>query len=295
MNRHLRQRRHRRTSTTKCSAKAVRRVCRWPSYLRQPIAGALGEPRSSFNAGRASRRQRVPGAERRCSSSCRARRAAAGGLRSGRSGAASFDIGVEQGFAGGAGADARRAISTTHSTICSSTSAGRELCAAGVPADVANADAVRRLRQLAVVRRAGAGAVGRGGGRRGRSAHGVVHVSRRRSDARRSAPAAGDQSRQFPGVPIGAFSPLVGSGRSVVRRTRARFRSAMRSGRSSSRCRRYFAGKRDDSTFLSDEFFGNSLLLPNQDLDRGVSEGGSQRPPTASTRGSRPENCARCR
>ena len=29
-----------------------------------------------------------------------------------------------------------------------------------------------------------------------------------------------------------------------------------------------FSGKRDDSTFLSDEFFGNSMLLPNKDLDK---------------------------
>jgi iron complex outermembrane receptor protein/vitamin B12 transporter len=29
----------------------------------------------------------------------------------------------------------------------------------------------------------------------------------------------------------------------------------------------YFAGRRDDSTFLLDGFFGNSMLLPNQDLD----------------------------
>ena len=29
----------------------------------------------------------------------------------------------------------------------------------------------------------------------------------------------------------------------------------------------YFAGARDDSTFLSDAFFGNSLLLPNKDLE----------------------------
>jgi iron complex outermembrane receptor protein/vitamin B12 transporter len=29
----------------------------------------------------------------------------------------------------------------------------------------------------------------------------------------------------------------------------------------------YFAGRRDDSTFLSDGFFSNSLLLPNKDLD----------------------------
>ena len=30
----------------------------------------------------------------------------------------------------------------------------------------------------------------------------------------------------------------------------------------------YFSGRRDGSTFLSDGFFGNSMLLPNQDLDR---------------------------
>ena len=31
----------------------------------------------------------------------------------------------------------------------------------------------------------------------------------------------------------------------------------------------YFFGMQDDSTFLSDEFFGNSMLLPNKDLDPG--------------------------
>lgn len=36
----------------------------------------------------------------------------------------------------------------------------------------------------------------------------------------------------------------------------------------------YFAGKSDDSTFLggSDANFGNSLLLPNQDLDGGYAK-----------------------
>ena len=28
-------------------------------------------------------------------------------------------------------------------------------------------------------------------------------------------------------------------------------------------------GKQDDSTFLSDQFFGYSMLLPNQDMDPG--------------------------
>ena len=71
----------------------------------------------------------------------------------------------------------------------------------------------------------------------------------------------------FPGVPIGAYSPLVGarpfrrpanSGTLFVAYATGPFDVAL-SG--------YFAGKRDDSTFLSDGFFGNSLLLPNKDLD----------------------------
>ena len=31
----------------------------------------------------------------------------------------------------------------------------------------------------------------------------------------------------------------------------------------------FFSGKRDGSTFLDDEFFGYSLLLPNKDLEAG--------------------------
>jgi vitamin B12 transporter len=71
----------------------------------------------------------------------------------------------------------------------------------------------------------------------------------------------------IPGVQIGAFSPLVGerpfrrpahSGSVMV--------SVMR-GPGQVTFAGYFSGKRDDSTFLSDGFFGNSLLLPNRDLD----------------------------
>ena len=103
----------------------------------------------------------------------------------------------------------------------------------------------------------------------------VVHLSRRgghgslRPD-RHFNPA-------FPGIPIGAYSPLVGerpfrrpanSGTLFVAYTTGPFDVAL-SG--------YFAGTRDDSTFLSDGFFGNSLLLPNQDLDPRLSEDRSQR------------------
>jgi vitamin B12 transporter len=71
----------------------------------------------------------------------------------------------------------------------------------------------------------------------------------------------------FPGIRIGQYSPLVGarpfrrpanSGSLVVSYT-DRKASASIAG--------YFVGKRDDSTFLSDQFFGFSMLLPNQDMD----------------------------
>ena len=70
----------------------------------------------------------------------------------------------------------------------------------------------------------------------------------------------------FPNIPIGAFSPLVGarpfnraphSGSLLLDYTRNRFGLTL-SG--------YFAGRRDGSTFLSDGYFGNSLLLPNRNL-----------------------------
>jgi iron complex outermembrane receptor protein/vitamin B12 transporter len=78
----------------------------------------------------------------------------------------------------------------------------------------------------------------------------------------------------FPGIPIGNFSPLLGqkpfrrpanTGSLLVSYARGPALVAV-SG--------YFAGKADDSTFLggSDANFGNSLLLPNQDLDAGYAK-----------------------
>ncbi|HXI28941.1 MAG TPA: TonB-dependent receptor, partial [Vicinamibacterales bacterium] len=71
----------------------------------------------------------------------------------------------------------------------------------------------------------------------------------------------------FPGIPIGSFSPLVGarpfrrptnSGSLTVTYSKARAQLAVAG---------YFFGKQDDSTFLTDANFGNSMLLPNKDLD----------------------------
>jgi iron complex outermembrane receptor protein/vitamin B12 transporter len=71
----------------------------------------------------------------------------------------------------------------------------------------------------------------------------------------------------FPNIPIGQYGALVGerpfrrpanSGTLLVSYTGGPVSLAL-SG--------YFAGRRDDSTFLSDGFYGYSMLLPNQDLD----------------------------
>jgi vitamin B12 transporter len=70
----------------------------------------------------------------------------------------------------------------------------------------------------------------------------------------------------FPGIPIGAYSPLPGqrpfhrapnSGSLGLYYSRRKFIGSFTG---------YMVGKRDDSTFLSDGLFGNTLLLPNRDL-----------------------------
>jgi iron complex outermembrane receptor protein/vitamin B12 transporter len=73
----------------------------------------------------------------------------------------------------------------------------------------------------------------------------------------------------FPGIPIGAFGPLVGA-RPFRRAPHAGFLSVNYShSRVSALLQGTFVGRRDDSTFLlfSDANFGNTLLLPNRNLD----------------------------
>jgi iron complex outermembrane receptor protein/vitamin B12 transporter len=73
----------------------------------------------------------------------------------------------------------------------------------------------------------------------------------------------------FPNIPIGAFAPLVGgrpfrraprSGSVVVNYSRRKFGANLTG---------YFVGRSDDSTYLTDAFFGNTMLLPNHNLLRG--------------------------
>jgi len=74
---------------------------------------------------------------------------------------------------------------------------------------------------------------------------------------------------KFPGVPIGQFSPLVGA-RPFRRPTHSgSLMVSYAKGPADVAVSAFFAGKRDGSTFLDDEFFGYSMLLPNADLEAG--------------------------
>jgi iron complex outermembrane receptor protein/vitamin B12 transporter len=73
----------------------------------------------------------------------------------------------------------------------------------------------------------------------------------------------------YPGVAIGAFGPLVGA-RPFRRPTHlGNLLLTYASGAAQVSLAGTFAGQADDSTFLSDAFFGSSMLLPNEDLNAG--------------------------
>lgn len=71
----------------------------------------------------------------------------------------------------------------------------------------------------------------------------------------------------IPGIPIGAFAPLVGGRPFRLPTNAGNLLVSYADGPAQVTLAAYFSGKRDGSTFLSDEFFGNSLLLPNKDLE----------------------------
>jgi vitamin B12 transporter len=75
----------------------------------------------------------------------------------------------------------------------------------------------------------------------------------------------------FPEIPIGGFTALVGQRPFRRPANTGNLLIAYAQGRGDVALTGYFAGKADDSTFIvgSDIDFGNTLLLPNRDLDFG--------------------------
>jgi iron complex outermembrane receptor protein/vitamin B12 transporter len=176
----------------------------------------------------------------------------------------SVDAGVEQAFADGRG---RARVSYFHNTFDDLIEflPKTVLPQAGVPVDVANATAF--------------GAYVNSQSYRAHGLESVVDVRARRdlqvtasytwldAEVTQAFSASASFNPLFPGVPIGAFSPLVGArpfrrpangGSLMVLYTPGRAEMAVTAD---------FVGKRDDSTFLTDTSFGNTMLLPNGDLD----------------------------
>jgi vitamin B12 transporter len=71
----------------------------------------------------------------------------------------------------------------------------------------------------------------------------------------------------FPTVPIGIFSPLIGARPFRIPPHAGYFEAGYRHSRLFASLRGTLVGSRDDSDFLTDSNFGNTLLLPNRNLD----------------------------
>jgi vitamin B12 transporter len=71
----------------------------------------------------------------------------------------------------------------------------------------------------------------------------------------------------FPNILIGAYGPLVGAAPFRHPANTGSLLITVMKGPAQLSLAGYFAGKSDDSTFLSDGYGGNSMLLPNHDLD----------------------------
>jgi vitamin B12 transporter len=71
----------------------------------------------------------------------------------------------------------------------------------------------------------------------------------------------------FPTIPIGIYSPLIGARPFRIAPHSGYFEARYSRSRISASLRGTLVGSRDDSDFLTDSNYGNTLLLPNRNLD----------------------------
>lgn len=234
------------------------------AYLREPRASGLGETRLVANAGTGIK---APDAFQASSSLYALLKgtAVAGSVEPiGPERSRSFDIGVEQGL--GRGRSRVRAVYFDNRfrdliEFLSRT----QLPRAGVPASVAGATSFGAYVNSQSYRARGlelsADAVV---ARDLRLTASYTYLTARVTQA---FGASASTNPQFPGVAIGAFSPLVGE-RPFRRPTHAGSVSAIYTrGPMTLAVAASLVGARDDSTFATDGFFGTSMLLPNSKLD----------------------------
>jgi len=235
------------------------------TYLRNPSStSALGDTKVSFNVGRGIKAPSVYQEQNALFTLVQETPAAAGASALGPERSTSIDIGIEQGFWYGR-ARVRTAYFHNQYDDLIEFLDRPQLTLAGVPAAVAAAIQFGAYLNSSSFRAQGVetsfdAAVGQ---------YVRMNASYTYLDAvvTQAFSAAAATNPSIPGVQIGAFSPLVGqrpfrrppqSGSVMV---------TVLGGPAEVTVAGYFSGKRDDSTFLTDGFFGNSLLLPNRDLD----------------------------
>jgi vitamin B12 transporter len=238
------------------------------AYLRQPSAtDALGDTKLTFNAGKGIKE---PDLSQELSSLFvlipPATASSLGVTPVGPERSRTLDLGVEQGLAHGRGRVRVAYFNNTFDDVIEFLSKNA-LARLGVPPAAANATAFgayvnaqsNDARGLETSAEAAVGPV-----RVTASYMYLDAVVTRSFSSGALSPAI---NPAFPTIPIGQFSPLVGarpfrrptnSGSLTVTYSSARVQLSLAG---------YFFGKQDDSTFLSDENFGNSMLLPNTDLD----------------------------
>jgi vitamin B12 transporter len=234
------------------------------AYLRNPSSEQIGETKLTLNAGKGIKAPNVFQGQNSLFALVMGTPAGAGVDPLGPEKSRSFDIGLEQAFAAGHFRARVGYFNNTFENLLEFLSR-TQLVAAGVPPDVAAATAFGAYINSASFDAQGvelSADAAIGAGFRVSASYTFLDAEVTEAFGRNAV-----FNPSFPTIPIGAFSPLVGarpfrrptnSGTLFVGYTAGQFDVAL-SG--------YFAGTRDDSTFLSDGFFGNSLLLPNKDLD----------------------------
>jgi iron complex outermembrane receptor protein/vitamin B12 transporter len=234
------------------------------SYVREPSQGGLAETKIVLNAGTGIKAPSLFEEQSSLFALVNGTPAGTGVDPIGPERSRSFDVGVEQGFAGGRARVRAVYFHNTFDDLIEFLSTTR-LPRAGVPVEVANATAFGAYINSQSYRARGAEVSLEAAP--AREFRVMASYTRLDAEVSEAFSASTSFNPAFPGVAIGAFSPLVGqrpfrrppnSGTVMVMYAPGPAQVALSA---------YFAGKRDDSTFLTDQFFGNSLLLPNRDLD----------------------------
>jgi iron complex outermembrane receptor protein/vitamin B12 transporter len=236
------------------------------TYLRQPAPGRLGDTKVTFNVGTGIK---APSLLQEQSSLAALLQGSTSGLTTepiGPERSRSLDVGVEQGFADG---QARVRISYFHNRFKNLIEfvSKNVLPQVGVPSEVAQATpfgaTVNSSSFTAQGLETSAEALVKGL----RLMASYTFLDAEVTDSFASSALQPAINPSIPGVSIGAFSPLVG-GRPFRRPTHSgTLLASYTQGAVQVTLSVFSTGKRDSSTFLSDAFFSNSMLLPNKDLE----------------------------